>query len=235
MTDQPVAIVTGAGSGIGRATALRLSAAGHHTVLVGRTAAKLEQTRALLVPGCAAADVETVELSKSEAVRDLVRRVADRHGRIDAIANVAGDAPLLPIERVTADIWRRCIDTNLSAIVDMTAAVWPVFRRQQAGTVVNVSSLASFDPFPGFAIYASAKVAVNMFTRCTASEGAAIGVRAVCIAPGAVETPMLRALFPEAQLPRASALDPDTVAALICDCISGKRSFEAGETIRCEK
>ncbi len=93
--------------------------------------------------------------------------------------------------------------------------------------MVNVSSMASIDPFPGFSIYAASKLAVNMFTRCIAQEG----LRAVAIAPGAVETPMLRGLFDESVIPRDKALDPAEVAKVIVDCITGNRAFESGEVI----
>jgi NAD(P)-dependent dehydrogenase (short-subunit alcohol dehydrogenase family) len=231
MSEQPVAMITGAGSGIGRATAMRLGHAGYRTVLVGRTLAKLAETQAMLDPGAPGADLEALDLCDAQACVSLVARVVARHRRLDAIANVAGDAPLLPIEQVTAAIWRRCIDTNLSCVVHLTAAAWPTFRRQGAGAIVNVSSMASVDPFPGFAIYAAAKIGVNLFTRCTAREGASIGVRAVCIAPGAVETPMLRSVFDRTTIPPERTLDPAVVAAAIVDCITGQRPFEPGQTI----
>jgi len=126
------------------------------------------------------------------------------------------------------------IDTNLTSVVHLTAAVWPHLRKSDehaGGVIVNVSSMASFDPFPGFALYAAAKIGVNMFTLCTGREGAEHGIRAVCIAPGAVETSMLRGLFDESVIPPDKALSPDAVAACIADCITGRRDYESGETI----
>ena len=81
--------------------------------------------------------------------------------------------------------------------------------------MVNVSSMASIDPFPGFATYAAAK----------------IGVKAVAVAPGAVETPMLRSMFNEQMIPKDKALSPEQVAKIITDCITGERAFTSGETI----
>jgi NAD(P)-dependent dehydrogenase (short-subunit alcohol dehydrogenase family) len=91
--------------------------------------------------------------------------------------------------------------------------------------------MASFDPFPGLAIYAAAKVAINMFTHCIAQEGEKIGVKSVCVAPGAIETPMLRGLFGKDVLPTEKTLDPKEVAGFIVDCITGKRGFKSGETV----
>ena len=103
--------------------------------------------------------------------------------------------------------------------------------RQGDGVIVNVSSIASVDPFPGFSVYAAAKVAVNMYTKCAAEEGKKIGVKVGAIAPGAVETPMLRQIFNEKMLPQEKTLDPYEVAEAIADCITGKRNYTPGETI----
>lgn len=231
MPSEPCVIVTGAGSGIGRSTSLRLAALGCHVVLVGRTRSKLEATAAKIKAASGEALVLPVDLTDAEQTRSIVDHAMGAFGRIDALANVAGAAPLQPIEQITPEIWRNCIDANLSYVVNLTAAAWPVFRRQKSGVVVNVSSMASIDPFPGFSIYAAAKIGINMFTRCAASEGATIGVRTVTIAPGAVETPMLRGLFDESKIARDKTLSPEEVAQVIADCVTGKRAFVSGEVI----
>lgn len=231
MSSKPCVIVTGAGSGIGRSTSLRLAALGYHVVLVGRTRSKLEATAAKIQAASGEALVLPADLTDAEQTRRIVDHALGAFGHIDALANVAGAAPLQPIERITPEIWRNCIDANLSYVVNLTAVAWPVFRRQKSGTIVNVSSMASIDPFPGFSIYAAAKIGINMFTRCTASEGAAIGVRAVTVAPGAVETPMLRGLFDESKIAHDKTLSPEEVAQVIADCVTGKREFISGEVI----
>ena len=230
----PIAIVTGAGSGIGRQTALQLAGEGYRLVLVGRTAAKLEEAAGLAdqsLSGEPKSLVIPVDLCDPAAAKTIVDQTRDSFGRIDAIAHVAGDAPMLPIDQVTPEIWRRCIDTNLSAAVFLTAAAWPIMRAQNRGVIVNVSSMASVDPFPDLAIYAATKAGLNMFTRCIAKEGRELGIRAVAIAPGAVETPMLRALFDDRSIPPENTLDPADVAAKIVDCITGRLRHEPGETI----
>ena len=225
-----VAIVTGAGSGVGRSTAQGLARAGYDLVLVGRTQSKLEATADTLPTGTAVICLPT-DITDPDAPRQIINATLDRFDRIDGLVNVAGLAPLQPIPQITPAIWRDNIDVNLSAPVLLTAAVWPTFERQRSGTIVNVSSMSSVDPFPGFSIYGAAKVGLNLFTRCTADEGKAIGVRAVAVAPGAVETPMLRQNFDETMLPPQRTLSPDAVAEVICDCITGRRAFEPGETI----
>lgn len=234
MADHRAAIVTGAGSGIGRATSILLARSGYHLTLVSRSRDKLEETADLAAQTAApgvACFVAPTDLRDVTATRTLARQTFERFGRLDAIANVAGDAPMMPIEKVTPDAWRYCIDVNLSAVVHLTASAWPIFHAQGGGVIVNVSSMASIDPFPGLAIYAAAKAGLNMFTQCTAQEGQPIGVKAVAIAPGAVETPMLRVLFDEDTISPSKTLDPAEVAQVIVDCITGQRAFEPGETI----
>lgn len=228
MPELKVAIVTGAGSGIGRAVAVQLGAEGYCVVLVSRGRKNLEAT-AELVEG--ETFVYPADVTDTESITTLTEDVLSSFGRIDALVNVAGYAELLPIEQVTAEHWHKTIDVNLSAAVLLTAAVWPTFKSQNAGVVVNVSSMASIDPFPGFATYAAAKVGLNMFTSCTAKEGEEIGVRAVSVAPGAVETPMLRSMFDEEMIPKGKTLNPDAIAEVICGCITGDREFDNGETI----
>lgn len=228
METSNIAIVTGAGSGIGRAVSVRLGEAGYCVVLVSRSRDKLEDT-AEHVEGDTF--VYPADVSDPKAVSMLIEDVIASFGRIDALVHNAGYAEVTPIENITPDVWRKTIDVNLSAAVLLTAAVWPTFKKQRSGTIVNVSSMASIDPFPGFSAYAAAKVGVSMFTQCTAQEGEAIGVKAVAVAPGAVETPMLRRLFDLSTIPQNKTLSPDAVAELVVNCIAGEYAFTNGETI----
>lgn len=226
------ALVTGAGSGIGRAVAIQLLQAGWRVALIGRTRAKLERAlESASVRSDLALILEADLLDQAVPAR-LVEQTRAAFGSLGAVIHVAGDAPSLPVAQITNAIYRRCIDTNLGALVGLVAAAWPIFETQHAGCVVNVSSMASFDPFPGFGIYAPAKVASNMFIRCVHDEGAAIGVQAWCVAPGAVETPMLRGLFDETMIPPDKTLDPADVARGITDPLLGKTAIRGGETVQ---
>ncbi len=238
MNEHKTAIVTGASSGIGREVAVQLAAKGYALLIVGRDRARLEETARQAVARAEAAGATprrcipaAADLANAAAARAVVEVALKELGRIDAIANVAGYGTVTPIDKITPELWQRTIDVNVSSIVNLTAAVWPTLRRQRSGVIVNVSSLSSVDPFPHLAAYATAKAAVNMFTLCTAREGREIGVRAVAIAPGAVETAMLRAFFDEAAIPRELTLDPALVAGVICGCVTGERAFESGSTL----
>jgi len=231
-TNLKVVLIAGAGSGVGRAAAVALSRVGYAVSLAGRTRVKLEATSQLCE---GQTQVVAVDLADAEAARGLVDRVVERFGRIDAIVNAAGDARLAPIAQTTPELWRQVIDSNLSYVVHLTAAAWPIFERQGGGIIVNLSSMSSVDPFPGLTLYAAAKTGLNMFTMCTAREGAAIGLRAIALVLGAVETPMLRSLFDEAMLPRELAMSPEEVADVIRDLMTGTRPFESGQTLTLTK
>ncbi len=232
MVETRTAIVTGASSGIGRAACLLLAREGFNLALVARRRDQLDATaaEAKRLNGLTRCLVLPIDLRDEQAVGALVVKAEAEFGRVHALVNVAGSAPLLPIERVTPEIGD-CLDANLSYVVAMTAAAWPMFRRQGGGMIVNVSSMASIDPFEGFAIYAAAKAGLNMFTLATGREGQSIGVRAVAIAPGCVETPMLRQNFGTDVVPPNQALAPESVAKVIVDCVVGRRAFKPGETI----
>jgi len=229
MAETPIAIVTGASSGIGQATARSLHKADYHVVVAARTEAKLSALAEEL--GGDRVTVKPTDLLDADQVTQPVESTAADLGRLDVLANVAGQALLKPLANTSVDEWRACFEINLTASFVATKAAWPTFRKQKAGLVMNVSSMASKDPFPGFGAYASAKVGVNMLTLMTAREGEKIGVKAVCIAPGAVETPMLRGMFNEKTIPKDQSLEPQALADLIVKLVTGEREFQSGQTI----
>ena len=232
MNEPPAAIVTGAGSGIGRQTAIQLAQKGWRLMLVSRTEPALKETQAAC-RDAAGPQTQThpADITHPAAAAEIVQQALHHFARIDALANVAGYAPLQPIEHTTPQIAQACVDTNLTAVINLTAAAWPTMTSQHAGVIVNVSSVASFDPFPGLAAYAAAKVGVNMFTQCTAREGQPHNIKAVALAPGAVETPMLRAILDESTFPKEKTLDPDDVAERIVAYITGELDFTPGQTV----
>ena len=228
----PVVIITGAGSGVGRNLALLCAEAGYASVLAARTQADLESTVVLMkaeAPDCQTHIVPT-DVSEPKQVQALIDATLEKFGRIDALANIAGYAPLQPIQRIEDATLRRVMAVNFDAVVYATRAVWPTFKAQKSGVICNVSSMGAFDPFTGFNIYGAAKAAVNIFTKATADEGKRLGVCAYAIAPGAIETPMLRANFSEKAIPADSTLDPMDVAAAIFNCLTGKTDMHSGET-----
>ncbi|MBX3361929.1 MAG: SDR family oxidoreductase [Phycisphaeraceae bacterium] len=228
-SSSPVAIVTGAGSGIGLATARILAAAGWTIVLAGRREQMLTEARDTLTPGqhhCVPTDV-----GEPESCAALIRHVAGATSRIDALINNAGYAPLTPIAKHTPDLVRQTFEINAIGPANLILAAWPHMASRKSGRIVNVSSIATVDPFPGFFAYAAAKASVELMVKSIAKEGASVGIKAFAVAPGAVETDMLRSIIPERSLPRAKALAPETVAQVIADCVLGTRDADNGRTI----
>ena len=232
MSSTPVAIISGAGSGVGRATALALSRRGYRLALFGRRIEPLNKV---------ANDVSTeaialaVDVTDAERVAAAVAEVVTRLGRVDAVVNGAGAVAALSVEDTTPPRWRELLDTNLSGAFYLSRAVWPIFRQQKAGVIVNVSSMAARDPFPNFVAYAAAKAGLNSLTLTLAKEGQPLGIAVHGIAPGAIETSMLRGLLTTKQLPESDALDPADVAELIVRCIVGELRHAAGETLYVQK
>lgn len=232
MADQSVAIITGAGSGMGRATALQLAEAGWAVVLVGRTREKLDKTAEQIAATGAECLVHPADVTDPQACQGIAQAVKERFGRLDALVNAAGYAALAPIAETSPEMLRQIYEGNVDSVVNMTRSAWPLLKEAGGSTVVNVSSMAAFDPFPGFGAYGSAKAAVNMITTVTGREGRRSKINAVCVAPGAVETEMLRGLFDEKAVPPEQTMPPEEVAGVIRDCILGERSFKSGETIQ---
>ena len=229
---RPVAIITGAGRGIGRATAIDLHRRGYDFVLAARTQADLDETDRLA--GQAALAVPC-DIANPEVIDRLVARAIERFGRVDAVVHCAGVAPMLGIEQVTPQNWREIVDVNLTAAIFLARAVWPIFKAQQSGVIVNVSSFSARDPFPGLGVYGAAKGGVNVLGLALAREGAPHGIRVHTVAPAAVETQMFRKLVSHERYPTEKTLAPEDVARVIGQCVAGDLRYASGEVIWLQK
>jgi 3-oxoacyl-[acyl-carrier protein] reductase len=232
MTDAPVAIITGAGRGIGRAAAIELASLGYRLTLVSRNEDELNETARLIKGGLVAA----ADVRRPDEIQQVVEGTLQHYGdRLNAIVHCAGLAPVRSIAEMSIEEWRDVLETNLSAAFYLLRAAWPVFERQGSGVVVNLSSFAARDPFPGFAAYGAAKAGVNLFGLSAAREGQRIGVRVHTIAPAAVETSMFRELLTREQYPPEKALAPADVARVIAACVRGELCYTSGEVIYLSK
>ncbi|MFL6295696.1 MAG: SDR family NAD(P)-dependent oxidoreductase, partial [Actinomycetes bacterium] len=177
------AIVTGAGSGIGRATALRLAREGARVVAADLAADRLERLAAE-VP-----DLDLVPVATDIATEDGAQAVVAAAGRVDALANVAGvmDAFLPPAE-VDDATWERVFAVNVTAVMRLTRAVLPLMLAAGGGAIVNVSSEASLPASASGVAYTASKHAVNGITKSTAVFYKGDGIRANAVAPGPVAT-----------------------------------------------
>lgn len=235
MTAQ-VALVTGAGSGIGRATALLLAERGYELCLVGRRPERLEETAAQARARRANVVIQVLaaDCSKWDEAQGAVAQCVQRFGRLDVLVNNAGAAPTATIADTTGPMANEVFAINAIGPMAMIVAAWPTFVKQRGGCVVNVSSMATIDPFPSLFAYAAAKASLNVMCKSIVNQAKADGmpgIRAYAIAPGAVETEMLRGVVSEQMLPRSKTLTPERVAELICESAAGDHVDQNGETI----
>jgi NAD(P)-dependent dehydrogenase (short-subunit alcohol dehydrogenase family) len=183
------------------------------------------------------ARVIVADLQDPRQAERMVDECVGHFGRLDALVNNAGWSPSATIAQTTAAIAERVFLVNAVAPTVAIARAWPIFERQarasgRPGVVVNVSSMAAVaEPYPILYAYAAAKAAVVSLARSVALQGAGIGVKGFAVAPGAVETPLLRTLVDEATLPRSKTLRPEDVASVIVDSVVGRRDRENGGVI----
>ncbi|MFA6043854.1 MAG: SDR family oxidoreductase [Phycisphaerales bacterium] len=227
-----VALITGGASGIGLATAGLLAARGFHVAISGRSPDKLAAATASLGQACSTFAADLEDPAQAAA---LVDNVLARHGRLDVIVNNAGWSPSATIPQTTPDIASRVFALNAIAPTVIIARAWPALVKAAADgsspAVVNVSSMATRDPFPVLFAYAAAKSGVNSLAQSVARQGTPHRIRGFAVAPGSVETDLLRSLVTEAEVPRTRTLTPESVASDIVACIMGERDGDNGTTI----
>lgn len=224
-----VVIVTGGGRGIGRAVCERFARDSAQVVAVARSTAELSETKSIIERAGGRCDIVPGDITKPEAVNTIVTQTVGRHGRVDCLVNCAGVAPAAPMEQLTPDVFANLMDVNVHAIYYTCRAVWPTMTKQRSGVIVNISSIASVDAFPGFAAYGASKTWVNAWTKGLAEEGRPHGIRVFAVAPGAVETGMLRGVFPD--FPKADTLDPANVAETVHAVAQPPFRYATGQTI----
>ncbi|MFJ9430214.1 SDR family NAD(P)-dependent oxidoreductase [Streptomyces sp. NPDC101490] len=187
-----VALVTGAGSGLGRAVALAFGAEGAKVVVAGRTSGPLEETVALIEAAGGTAAAVTADVASAESVRELVRATVQRFGGLDVAVNNAGifrgghSAADFPLED-----WQALLDTNVTGVLHALQAEVAHMRAHGGGAIVNVSSnLGPHVRVPGVFGYQVSKAAVSALTRAAALDHIADGVRINAVSPGASESSM---------------------------------------------
>lgn len=217
LLDGKTAIVTGAGSGIGREAAKLLAADGATVILVGRRTELLDQLAAAIGDAGRAIPVPTHIEDRTEVER-LLERVHAEAGPVDILVNNAGSAStILNVRWISDREWRQVIDVNLNAVFLLTQAVLPDMLERRAGTVITVSSLAAVNPnLLGGAAYGAAKAGARNFMTYLHNTFRNDGIRATCILPGEVATPIMNnRARPPAEDERAGMVQPEDVARAV--------------------
>jgi 3-oxoacyl-[acyl-carrier protein] reductase len=227
------AIVTGAGRGIGRAIAARLATAGAKVAIASRTPDQLSETRQIIEKNGGRALCVVTDLTNESEVKRLVAETRSAFGGVDILVNCAGYAAVAGIDAMEPPTFDALVAINVRAIYLCCRAVWPVMARSGGGAIVNISSVAAYDPFPGLGAYGATKAFVNAYTKALADEGKPHGIRVYGVAPGAVETDMLRGSFPD--YPADQTLQPDDVAALVETLLSPACTYVSGQILVIKK
>jgi len=184
------AIVTGAGRGIGHATATALAREGATVVLAARTRQQLAATAAEIRESGGEALAIPTDVTQDAAVEAMVEQAMAELGRLDVLVTAAGVAAFGPVVATKPADWDGMLMVNLRAVMVCCRAVLPVMIRQRRGTIINVASVAAHRAIPGAATYTATKAGVIGFSRVLAEELRAEGVRVGVLVPGAVDTPL---------------------------------------------
>ena len=204
------AILTGGGSGIGRAAAQALAREGFRVGLLGRRADELRATAEAIGADGGAAWWAAVDVRDQAAVEAFVAATAERFGRIDLLINNAGVFELVPFDQLTLEQWRDTLEINLTGAFICARAAWPYL---DGGQIINVSSVAGLEAYPGCAAYGASKHGLIGLSEVLALEGQARHIRVHVICPGNTETAAWRGQAPADV--QARMMRPEDVAEVI--------------------
>jgi NAD(P)-dependent dehydrogenase (short-subunit alcohol dehydrogenase family) len=204
------AIITGGGSGIGLAAAQALSREGYRVGLIGRRAEVLQSAAESISQAGGEAWWAAIDVCDQAAVEAFVAKTINRFEKLDLLVNNAGSFKLTPLADLTLDEWRDTLDVNLTGAFICAKAVWPYIDN---GHIINVSSVAGVQPYPGCAAYSASKYGLIGLSEVLALEGKARNIRVHVICPGNTQTDLWGDQAPEAV--KARMLPPDDVAEVI--------------------
>lgn len=230
---ESIVVVTGGGRGIGRAICMRFAEGGAHVIAASRAVDNLEETKRAVEAAGGTCSIHATDVCSEDEITSLIETTVGRHGRVDVLVNNAGVAPLGMIEELDPALFETILSVNVKAVFLGCRAVWPVMKKQGSGVIINTSSVASIDPFPGFAAYGASKAWVNAWTKALAEEGRPLGISVFAVAPGAVETRMLRDAFPD--FPADQALEPADVAHVVHTISQPTSRYVTGQTVFLKK
>ncbi|MDJ0536682.1 MAG: SDR family oxidoreductase [Xenococcaceae cyanobacterium MO_207.B15] len=209
------AIITGASSGIGRATALAFAKSGINLALVSRSEDKLSPVVDAAQAVGVKAQAYPLDLANIALVKAQINAIAQDLGAVDILVNNAGMGYTNSLTNTSLEEWQKVLDLNLTSVFQCIQGVLPQMRSRATGTIINVASIAAYNAFPDWGVYSVSKAGLVALTKALAVEERSNGIRAVTIAPGAVNTPMWDTDTVQADFNREAMLTPEIVAQSI--------------------
>jgi len=209
-----IAIITGAGRGVGRATARRFAQEGAQVVLFSRTPGPLSETTSEIVRTGGHALSIAGDVSREEDVHALFQQVMETYGRVDILVNCAGIVTVRPFVEMDVATWDRVTGVNLRGTFLCCLEAFRVMAAQQSGVIINLSSLSGVkgvEKFPGLSAYNVSKSGVAGLTEILAVEGKPYNIRVCAVSPGAVDTELLRQAAPHLR----AGMTPDDLAEIL--------------------
>lgn len=212
-----VAIITGAGQGVGRATAQLFAREGAQVVLFSRTGTHLDETmRSISTITSAGGDILSVvgDVAQEEDVQALFERVKETYGRVDILVNCAGIVAVRPFVEMDTETWDQVVNVNLRGTFLCCREAFRMMTQQQQGVILNLSSLSGVkgvEKFPGLSAYNVSKAGVASLTEILAVEGKPHNIRVCAVSPGAIDTEMLRQAAPHLK----AGMTPEDMAEIL--------------------
>jgi len=209
-----IAVITGAGRGVGRATALLFARAGAKIVLFSRTQAQLAETVSAIREQGGVAFAVVGDVAREEDVQSLFEQTQEQYGRVDILVNCAGVVAVKPFAELDTATWDEVIGVNLRGTFLCCRAAFRVMTEQKQGVILNISSLSGVkgvEKFPGLSAYNVSKAGVASLTEILAIEGKPHNIRVSAVSPGAIATEMLRQAAPHL----TAGMTPDDMAEIL--------------------
>lgn len=229
MTPNKLAVVTGAGQGMGHKIALRLARGGFHVILVGRTESKLEAVAAEINAQGEQATLFTADLTNSHQLQPLAEQIQALGGSLDALVNSAGEAFVATLEQTSEADWDRLLAVNLKAPFLTTRLLLPFLRQSANASIVNIASKVALKGYQPVSAYTAAKTGLLGFSRALAAELRADEIRVVALCPGPVDTPMRWSATPHFE--RKLVISAETIADTVWYLVNLPKGVTAGEIV----
>ncbi|MFD0048740.1 SDR family oxidoreductase [Actinomycetes bacterium NPDC127524] len=234
---QKTAIITGASSGIGQATAKELAGKGFSVMLAARREERLQELKREIEENGGKAEYKVTDVTSAEEMEELAKAAADKFGAIHILVNNAGLMPLSYLNKKKTDEWNKMVDVNIKGVLNGIAAVLPYMEKQKQGHIVNISSVAGHVISPGSAVYSGTKFAVRAITEGLRKEiDPELNIRATIISPGAVATELTNTITDEDILNKFKGsnmkpLDSEDIARAIAYAVEQPEHVDVNEII----